>query len=333
MDLGIQGYSTNLKVLENIDPRKYPSFHARVYWALMEGEYRLIDIHDSKDLSVIDSEGNRYYTFIDVVPYERRLVYIFEFDRKKFALLHPYAARSLDERMAVEGVSDPERYEKLLEELKRPNTLIEGYRSEPFKIYIPLVAFKNLDTLVDRYAEEIDLLDKDRELGVIKSYGLLINKTDHRNLPRLLPSPRYRPFPYLAVLDLLPIKRMLFVQVFAPSWSRIKATYEFLKEYIHPSMRDTYLYYPPREYVGEDYEPKPFFKPEGVPDPVNYVELARFYNTLMDQEVDGKPIGRIREEDPVLYANIIRTFAHMEAKLRVFRAFTFPYETIAERYL
>ena len=333
LDFGIRGYTDNLNVLDNIDPDKYPTFHAGLYRALKEGKYKLVDVHGLVDLGFVDREGTVYYTMVEVIPFERRLAYTFEYEGINFALFHPVAALSLDERMAVEGVTDPDEYLRKLQELEISDVHIEGYRNEVYELFIPVVAFKNLDTLLTRYAHEVDLGPKAKDVGIMRSYRVPISSADYRNLPRTLPSPYFRYNSTLAFLNFMTVKGTLFIYALAYSWGRLQALHEFLSRFLHPSSRNAYVFYPPEEYRGEEYEPGPIFRPEGVPKPSNYTEIARFYNRLMEYELDGKPLSQIKEEDPTLYANLIRTFAYIEAQLKNLRATAFPYETIAGRYL
>ncbi len=336
IDMGIEGYIRDLKKLDKIDPSKYPTLHGRVYDSLQKGEYRILDIYESPlDGALKDSEGNPYYTLVKPVPFERRLAYIFTYEDRNFALFHHHVARSLDERLAVEGVTDPQTYEEKLHGVNLPNVHIEGYRKEGYELVIPFHAFKRLDTLLNEYVVEVEPSPKMREIGVTRSYYVPIHMANFRNLPRHLPTPSFFYTNAMALLNVTHTKSSVFIYAVAYSWSRLLALHDFIKQFIYPGIKKFFAFIPPKEYkdqYGKDtiMEIK---RPEGVPKPIKYTDLARFYNSLMEYEYEGKPLGQIKEEDHTLYANIVRTFAYVEAKLKEWRATTFPYETIAGRYL
>jgi len=49
----------------------------------------------------------------------------------------------------------------------------------------------------------------------------------------------------------------------------------------------------------------------------------------MDEyEVDGKALGRWREEDEKFYLEVIKTFAFVEAQLSKWRAISYPYKNL-----
>ena len=335
-EMGIKGYTSGLERLNEMDPSKYPTLHARLYDALQKGEYRVMDIYEStEDGTVMDGEGNRYYVLVRPVPFERRLAYTFTYEDRRFALFHPEIARSLDERLAVEGTTDPTSYEERLREVQPSDVHIEGYRKEYYELAIPAAAFKRTDTLLKEYSVEVDLTPKMKELGVVKSYYVPIPGADIKNFPRFLPSPSFSYSAILAMLNLMYARGGLFIYAIAYSWGRLLAFYDFIKQFVHPGLKSFYAFIPPEEYKEQYGEGalSEIRRPEGVPKPVKYVELARFYNTLMRYEYEGKPLGQIKEEDPTLYAHIVRTFAYVEAQLKRWRATAFPYETIVGRYL
>ncbi len=335
-EMDIKGYTDDLDRLGEIDPSKYPTLHARLYDSLQRGEYRIMDVYESNDDGTVkDAEGNRYHTLIRPVPFERRLAYVFTYEDRKFALFHRQIARSLEQRLAVEGSTDPDTYEARLKDLKQPDVHIEGYENEIYELIIPVAAFKRIDTLLKDYSVEAELTPRMKDLGVIKSYVVFMHGTKFRNLPRFLPSPNFLYSNVLSILNLVHMEGSLFIYAVTSSWGRLLAFHDFVKQFVYPDIKNFYVFLPPEKYKEQYGEEKilDIRKPDGVPKPVKYVELARFYNTLMKQEYEGKPIGQIKEEDPTLYANIVRTFAYVEAHLKGWKATTFPYETIAGRYL
>ncbi|NPA80916.1 MAG: hypothetical protein GXO29_07720 [Thermotogae bacterium] len=335
VDLGADGFTDSLETLMSINPESYPSFHARVLEAVKRGEYRVVDVAESEGIVFKDTEGNTYYALVNLVPYERKLIYTFEVDSQKFALVHPLSALSLRERLSVMDITDPEDYERRLKEAGggEDSLHVEGYSYDIYTLLVPLVAFKNPEYFFEKYTRKLRRsIDSLRNLGMRDIRVITLSRSEHRNLPRHLPSLDFLSSEVLAFTGITYIKGYPFASFFALSWARAAATYEMLKGHTQ-NLDEIHIFQGP-ETEGEERSAGRFHRPESVPKPVPYREIARFYNAeLLDYEYDGKPLGRWKEEDPTLYGEAIKTFAHVEAQLKRWKSVAFPHTTIVGRYL
>lgn len=318
-DMGLPLDSTVKDELESFNVEPYPSLHREVFEGLKKGELRILEIkevHGETGFSTF--EGKRYWYLKSFTPLEKRAFYVFNFEGIDVALPSYFAARSLKERLATLNSKDEEDFKKSLESVKNENVSVEGYKMENYTIAVPYVVLRSVD----------DIIKKARIIRTKKmenAYVLYIGDTDHNHLPRYYPNPNFTYYEVAGILYPLRVKEDTFIICYSDGWSRAEVMYQVLGERV---MDTEYI-----KLLREDETILSDFKrPENEPQPLKYDEIAKFYENLMDYEIDGKPLREIKKEDKVLYNEVIKTFAFIEAQLAKWKASAYPYNLIL-RYL
>jgi len=292
------------KYLNELRGETYPTFHNRVLESVKNGKIEILEIYEYyKDLGFRDIKGERYWTIYELTPLEKRPFFTFEFDGMKIALPSHLVARSLDERLAVlDAIEEMDFYEKL-KTVKNPNVSVEGYTIKDYTLLVPLSAMKSFDSFLQK-THKINL--KDGSTG----YVLYVSDSDHRVLPRTLPSPKFSFSDILGIYVVTIIEGNYFLTSYSQSWARVEVNYQNLIKWV---VSEKYIIY-----RREDGEVKVS----------NYNEIADFYSRIDEYEVEGKALGRWKEEDGRFYVEVLKTFAFVEAQLSRWRGVSFPYKNL-----
>ncbi len=328
-DMGFNWDPETIPRYVETDTRGYPSRYQEVLSSFKGGHYEMLDIDGVEPPFKITGNGKRYYSLDhDIVPFEKRLAYVFEYRGYRFAVFHPAVARSLSERLAVDGVSDPEQYTSRLREVIKnaPPVQVEGYAEETFFLVVPLEIIKNFDKFLEKFAHRY------RSEGPI-DYVITMERADYTTLPRYFPSLEFVYSYFFSLLSVTSVEDMLFVYFAATSWARVEALYGFLRNHLPKGASKLILFSPPDKYTaGERFVP--FGRPDPIPRPLRYAEVAHFYNKdLKDYEWEGYPLGVWKEKDEKVYREAIRTFAYVEEQLKKWKATSFPSDIILRKYL
>ncbi len=314
-DMGLPLDSTVKDELEGFNADPYPSLHRKVFESLKKGELKILEIKDVYGETGFSTfEGKRYWYLKSFTPLERRPFYVFNFDGINVALPSYFAARNLRERLATLNSKDEEEFKKALESVKNENISVEGYNMENYTIAIPYVVLRNMD----------DIIKKARAIKTKKmenAYVLYIGDTNHIHLPRYYPNPNFTYYEVAGILYPLRLEEDTIIVCYSDGWSRAEVMYQVLGDRV---IDIEYI-----KLVKEDETTLlDFSRPENEPQPLRYDEIARFYENLMDYEIDGKPLRDIKTTDKVLYNEVIKTFAFIEAQLTKWKATAYPYNLI-----
>ncbi len=290
------------KYLDEVKGENYPTFHNRVLESAKMGRIEILEIYEYyKDLGFKDIKGERYWTIYDFTPLEKRPFFIFDFENLKIALPSHLVARSLDERLMVLDAKDERDFYEKLKTVKNPNISVEGYTMKDYTLVVPISAIRSFDVFLQK-TKKITLRDG------TTGYILYLSDSDHKVFPRTLPSPRFSFFETLAIYTVALVEGKYFLTSYSQSWARAEVNYQNMRKWV----------------VSENL----IYRKEENEKGLNYTEISEFYLKIHEYEIDGKPLGRWKEDDKRFYLEVIKAFAFIEAQLSKWRAVSYPYKNL-----
>ncbi|MEO0149895.1 MAG: SEC-C domain-containing protein [candidate division WOR-3 bacterium] len=304
--------------LENFKVDPYPTYHQTVFERLKTGKIEIVEIYEYyRDMGFADIDGRRFWSpLYEYTPLEKRPFFVFNFDGLDIALPSAFVARSVEERLATMDATDEESFLEGLKKAKNERVSVEGYGIKDYTLLVPLVAVENLKKLLHKTQT---IRFNDGSIG----YFLYMTDSDHRNFKRALPSPKFSYIEVAGVYSIISIENTHFLTVYSHTWPRSDLMYQNIKDKV--ASEDVLFFKYSDKEIGR------FSKPDEEPKPKTYKEIADFYSNIEEYEYDGKPLGRLKEEDKRVYNEILKTFAFIEAQLSRWKAPAFPYKSILKK--
>lgn len=306
------------KDMENFNANAYPTFHKTIFEKLRTGNIKIIEIYEYyRDVGFVDTSGKRFWSpFYEYTPLEKRPFFVFNFDGLDIALPSALVARNVEERLATMDATDEESFLEGLKGAKNEKISIEGYSIKDYILLVPLVAVENLKQLLHKTQT---VRFKDGSIG----YFLYMQDSEHRNFKRALPSPRFSYIEVAGIYSINSVENTQFLMAYSYTWPRSEVMYQNIKGKV--ASEDVIFFKHSDKEIGK------FSRPDEEPKPRTYKEIAEFYSKIDEYEYDGKPLGKLKEEDEKIYNEVLKTFAFVEAQLSKWKAPAFPYKSILKK--